>query len=408
MNICILSPVSGAAGGGTAAYIRCLGNRLALAGHRVTGIARLRVDNSRSLAYAESDAHDGKPEPLLSFSGWDCDLISPMPMLAPILGRLLPLLSRPVVNHVAERLFRTAYLGSLERKIPADTEIIHYVGTGWELLGFTACTVARRMDVRLTATPFVHPETWGDSRVDIRFYNQTDAVLVCSEYERAHLVKKGVNAAILQRTFMAPAATPEGDAARFRQRHRLGERPLVLFLARKKQYKGYHALRSAMTTVLKAVPDACLIAAGEDGELPYPTMPEGSFLDLGELKPTPLDSQHKADALAACDVYCMPSTAEAFGLVYVEAWSYGKPVVGGLAPALAELILDDVNGYRVEQREDQIANRLIRLLTDVSLRQRLGDEGRRIQREKCTWDAVTNDHMSLWNSLVQNIKGKNT
>jgi glycosyltransferase involved in cell wall biosynthesis len=95
----------------------------------------------------------------------------------------------------------------------------------------------------------------------------------------------------------------------------------------------------------------------------------------------------------------MPSTAEAFGLVYVEAWHFGKPVIGGMAPALGELIVEGVNGYRVEQNEEKVAHRLIQLLQNDALRQRIGEEGRRIQQERYTWEAVLNRHLQVWEDV---------
>lgn len=399
MNICLVSPVSAAAGGGTAAYIRHLGKQLVENGHRVSGVSRLHLDESRSLAYAESDAVDGRPPRRIELDGWQCEFVAPKRSLSPVLRRLLPLLTRPGLNQIAVAVSHAAYHRAVANSIPPDADIIHYIGTGWQLLGFTASVVARQRGIPFTVTPFVHPEVWGDSRVDIRFYNRSDAVWVCSGYEKTHLEKLGVTPGLLHHTTMAPAATVQGNAARFRLSHGLGNRPLILFLARKKRYKGFHTLREAMLAVLKAAPDTCLVAAGADGEQPYPPVPEANYLDLGELTPNPVDAQHKADALAACDVYCMPSTAEAFGIVYVEAWSYGKPVIGGSAPALRELILDDVNGFRVEQDHSRVADRLIQLLADASLSSRLGEAGRAWTEENCTWPAVMERHLDLWKTL---------
>lgn len=146
-----------------------------------------------------------------------------------------------------------------------------------------------------------------------------------------------------------------------------------------------------MPQVLTAIPDTCLVAVGPDREPPYPAVPETALLDLGVASET-----DKADALAACDVFCLPSENEAFGIVYAEAWSYGKPVIGGPAPAVRELITEGVNGYCVAQDEDAIAAALIRLLNDPALRERLGTEGYRVQQEHFTWPSVTEKHRSVF------------
>jgi glycosyltransferase involved in cell wall biosynthesis len=399
VKLSLISTVSGAANGGTAAYVRCLGNQMIQAGHHVSGVNRLHLANDKGLDYAASDAGPGGMGERFLFDGWESCAVAPSKVVAPSL-RLLPhFMSRPRIDRISDGLFGAAYNKAVERQVPIDIEVIHFVGSGWELLGFSALRVARRRGAIFTVTPFVHPGNWADSVLDIRFYNCADAVFVCSELEKTYLIEKGVSPSRLRITPMAPAGILPADAQRFRHRHRLGQRPLILFLARKQRYKGYHVLREAMAKVIAAVPDVCLVAAGPDVGSPYPPISEGHFLDLGELTPSSDDAQHKVDALAACDVFCMPSTAEAFGLVYVEAWHFGKPVIGGIAPALQELIIDGVNGYRVEQDAAQVAHRLIQLLRDDGLRRRMGEEGHRIQQEKYTWKSVLKRHMQVWEEL---------
>jgi len=198
---------------------------------------------------------------------------------------------------------------------------------------------------------------------------------------------------------MAPAANLDGDGSRFRTKHALGDRLLILFLARRQEYKGYHALRQAMNKLLIQFPSACLVVAGEDSEPPYPALTNENVLDLGSLRSLPAEVQEKSDALAACDIFCMPSTAEAFGLVYAEAWSYGKPVVGGMAPALKELIEDGVNGFRVSQDPEAIAERLTLLCGDPQLRAKLGAAGQAKQQQFFTWPSVVSTHLRTWRNV---------
>ena len=137
--------------------------------------------------------------------------------------------------------------------------------------------------------------------------------------------------------------------------------------------------------------------SGRTATPPYPSVPAGAYLDLGRA-----DDADKADALAACDVFCMPSAAESFGIVYVEAWSYGKPVVGGPAPAVRELIENDVTGLVVdEQRADAVAAALVRLLTDGQLRSRLGSAGRTLQESRYNWPAVIDVHVRAFHGAGQ-------
>ena len=98
--------------------------------------------------------------------------------------------------------------------------------------------------------------------------------------------------------------------------------------------------------VLQAFPEACLLLGGPGDPChdELSKLPHGSFRDIG------LASERtKADALAACDVFCLPSSHESFGIAYVEAWSYGKPVICGTAPACRELVDNGKSGLWADQ-----------------------------------------------------------
>ena len=117
-------------------------------------------------------------------------------------------------------------------------------------------------------------------------------------------------------------------------------------------------------------------------------MPAESLRDLG----VP-DEFGKADALASCDIFCLPSSHEAFGIAYVEAWAYGKPVICGLAPACRELIEDGVTGLWADQDPASLAKQILLLLQQPELRERLGREGRARQNRDFTAKNVARIHL---------------
>ena len=86
----------------------------------------------------------------------------------------------------------------------------------------------------------------------------------------------------------------------------------------------------------------------------------------------------------SASVLAFPSLYEGFGLPLLEAMSRGVPAVIGEAGALPELARG--SAVTVEPEDvDAIAGALERLLSDVKLRQKLGDEGKRLAAE-FTWD----------------------
>jgi glycosyltransferase involved in cell wall biosynthesis len=84
---------------------------------------------------------------------------------------------------------------------------------------------------------------------------------------------------------------------------------------------------------------------------------------------------------AACDVFCLPSLQEGFGLVFLEAMAAGKPVVGCRGSAVEELIRPDETGLLAPPRDpDGLADVLLALLRDPQRRRRLGMAGPSIAR----------------------------
>lgn len=393
LRVCLVSGNGPDTVGGLASYLRGLADGLSRQ-NDVSVVTRF------SQAAGVAGLYAGAETPrVIDQGGYQTHVIAPQPFCRPFLTRLVSLVSRPALQPLAEWLYRRAYQPSLASALPASVDVIHYVGTGWELLGFAALAAARRRGAAFTVWPAVHPGTWGDSALDAAFYNQADAVFVQSQSERAHLAGLGVDAARLHLCGLAPATEANGDAARFRHTRGLENRPLILFIGRKDRGKGYHALREAMPRILAAVPDACLVAIGPDREPPYPDVPLAALLDLGQAS-----DADKADALAACDVFCLPSANEAFGIVYVEAWSYAKPVVGGPAPAVRELIMDGVNGCCVTQDPESIAAAVIPLLRDPAQCQRLGAAGRTLQQERFTWPAVMAVHDKVFRDASASVR----
>jgi glycosyltransferase involved in cell wall biosynthesis len=247
--------------------------------------------------------------------------------------------SRPPTHLLLEWLLGRAWDGGDRQR----ADIIHFIGSGWDFFGFAMSRRASQAGARFTVLPAIHPKAWGDDVLDIRLYQRASAVICLSESEREHLNERGVPLEKLLKTPLPPMCQPDGDRRRFRVRHKIHDRPCVLFLGRRDEGKGYAALLRAWRLVLEKVPEALLVLAGpafgDFSELVSQT-PSSSVRDID----VP-DETEKADVLAACDVFCLPSAHESFGIVYVEAWSYEKPVICGTAPACRELVQDGVTGY---------------------------------------------------------------
>jgi glycosyltransferase involved in cell wall biosynthesis len=113
-------------------------------------------------------------------------------------------------------------------------------------------------------------------------------------------------------------------------------------------YKGFDTLIEAMPLVRRDYPTARLRIVGKGDDLPRLTAlatrlgVAGSVDFLG-----PIDDEMLRAEYAACDLFALPSRKEGFGLVYLEAMTYGKPCIGARAGGVPEVITDAV-GQLVE------------------------------------------------------------
>jgi glycosyltransferase involved in cell wall biosynthesis len=83
----------------------------------------------------------------------------------------------------------------------------------------------------------------------------------------------------------------------------------------------------------------------------------------------------------------MPSRTDSFGIVYLEAWLNGVPVIGARAGGVPEIISDGVDGYLVDFGDvPALANRIELLLRRPDIAHELGQAGRRKVLAEHTWD----------------------
>jgi glycosyltransferase involved in cell wall biosynthesis len=94
-------------------------------------------------------------------------------------------------------------------------------------------------------------------------------------------------------------------------------------------------------------------------------------------------------ALGQIDVLVLPSLAEGFGLVLIEAMAAGIPVVATDAPGIRTVVSNDVNGLLVPIDDPAaLAQAIERVTSDRALQIRLVEAGRRTVAERYSWASV--------------------
>ncbi|MFE9675356.1 glycosyltransferase family 4 protein [Streptomyces sp. NPDC006259] len=277
-------------------------------------------------------------------------------------------------------------------------DVVHAVDSVWPDYPRAALRLAQEWGVPFVFTPASAPGVWQDPEAVLDVCRQADAVFVLTEAERRMLGEAGVDPTALHVVGQGAHLSGTADAAGFRARHGI-EGPLVLFLGRKMRSKGYGLLLEAATTVWRTHPDTRFVFAGPDwdedcAEL-FAAHADPRILDLGLI-----GEGEKADALAACDVFCLPSTVDVFPLVYVEAWASGKPVIGSTFMGGDEVVRHGVDGLISEPDSASVAAAVTRLLDDPGEAAALGAAGRaRVDRE-LGWEAITDRVEDVYDRLI--------
>lgn len=158
--------------------------------------------------------------------------------------------------------------------------------------------------------------------------------------------------------------------------------PSVLIVGRidaAENYKGHDALIAAWPTVVAAVPDARLVIAGGGSGVPALRNLAAASTVAVSIDIRGFVADHDlADLWRDASVFAMPSRGEGFGLVYVEAMRQGVPVIASIHDGAREVNVDGETGFNVDlDQPGQLAERLIALLSDPTLRCRMGEAGQR-------------------------------
>lgn len=104
------------------------------------------------------------------------------------------------------------------------------------------------------------------------------------------------------------------------------------------------------------------------------------------------------------DVFCMPSKylrdkgdVEGLGLVFLEAQSYGIPVIGTRSGGVPEVIDDGKSGFIVPEGDpSSIRDRLLDLMNDENLRDKMGKHAIGFVKRKFSWKRCVDEHIELY------------
>jgi glycosyltransferase involved in cell wall biosynthesis len=176
--------------------------------------------------------------------------------------------------------------------------------------------------------------------------------------------------------------------------------PIVLFVGRLHPIKRLDLLIDAFIALKEHGSDAHLVIAGPDETALRHSLAtraarvEGAITWVG-----PVDDVRRDALMREAAALVMCSDSESFGLTALEAMANGVPVVITRTCAWAD-VARHRTGYWVDQRADEIADALRRLLGDPDAARAMGARGVELVQSKYTWDAIARAFLREYETVV--------
>lgn len=198
--------------------------------------------------------------------------------------------------------------------------------------------------------------------------------------------------------------SPQVRADHVQERLHAGGRPIILSVRHLTPKNGLEHLIRAARLLADKVPDVLVVICGK-GREPYQERLNALVRDLGlqdHVRLTGLIPRDEIPAyFAACRVSVIPSVMEAAGNVILESMACAKPVVGSRVGGIPEYIEDGVSGFLVEPGNPAaLAERILRLLEDETLAQRMGRAARARVETHCRFDSMIEQIEGLYRELA--------
>ncbi|MFC1955369.1 glycosyltransferase family 4 protein [Chloroflexota bacterium] len=181
----------------------------------------------------------------------------------------------------------------------------------------------------------------------------------------------------------------------------------ILFVGRLEKRKGLNYLIEAYKRIKQEIPNSRLIVVGPgirlrrkyEKQVKQTGLTDASF--VGYASYSELPRYYKT-----ADIVCAPATGwESFGIVLLEAMAVGKPIIATDIEGYASVLNHGAEGLLVPPKNaDKLAEALLTLMTDITLRQQMGTRGMLTAAEydwKRVARRVLNCYLKALNELPQ-------
>jgi spore coat protein SA len=193
----------------------------------------------------------------------------------------------------------------------------------------------------------------------------------------------------------------------------VNDKKVLLYVGRLVEIKGVHHVLEAMPEIIKADPSIVLFIAGStlsptSSNLEYVEELEKLAEKVKEhvtfTKFIPHNEIHKWFQMA--DLLVVPSVAEPFGLVNVEAMAVGTPVIATNSGGIPEIVDDGKTGILIqpERVHEELIWKIVRLFKNPADLMKMGVKSVKKVRAHFTWSHTAQRQLALYRKLTNDKK----
>ena len=253
--------------------------------------------------------------------------------------------------------------------------------------------------------------TTGQTRLQRMAYGLAHQIVANSESGRQKLFEEGIKSKRItvihsgldpERVAAMPGLSREEmlSAIGVGQLTRVPKQFVTIVANMRHEVKDYPMFLRVAQRVGKAIPEVGFLLAGE-GELQGSLKQLASQLDIAGKTFFLGRSKNIACLLSVSDVCVLSSKAEGFSNSILEYMAAGRPVVATDVGGAREVIVENKTGYIVPSGNDELmATRIISLLQDPARARVMGEEGRRVVKEKFSSQVLLQNTEALYERLL--------
>lgn len=174
---------------------------------------------------------------------------------------------------------------------------------------------------------------------------------------------------------------------------------VIAFRATTSEFKGLNFIKKALHSLNTNKP-VCLLTFDMRG-LVDEFRGKYQIIELGWVK----DYETTVAAYNACDIFLMPSVAETFGMMAIEAMACGKSVIIFEQTALMEVTGAPYGAISVLPGDSEaLKTEIENLINNEDKRIKLGDKALKLVKENYNIDTMVKKHIELYEEVVQKRK----